>query len=148
MVIKTITGMSITGMAGIATYWATAQPYLPYLVGGLALFAYMVSNNECEFKIKDFSAVIGGAILVGWLSNGFTLVFSEIVFNWFVGLFPADVVSNSESLKNDDFAVSLSRVISFILAGLSGKMYTSFFSNRGKLLEKIIKKGMTKKDDN
>jgi len=147
MVIKTITitGMGITGMAGIATYWATAQPYLPYLVGGLALFAYMVSNNECEFKIKDFIAVIGGAILVGWLSNGLSV--SELFFNWFVGMFPADVVDKSESLKGDDFVKSMSRVISFVLAGLSGKMYTSFFSNRGKLLEKIIKKGMTKKDD-
>jgi hypothetical protein len=138
--VATATAMAITGTAGLAGIFLGLEPYIPFLIGGIALFSYMVTHQEAEFKIKDGLSIVTGALIVGYLVSGLVYPISEVIYNFGIGLIPEKVIMASKSLQDGSIIKSMSNLVSFVLAGLSRNIFNKFFSSRGAIIDKASRK--------
>ena len=133
--------------AGLGSIMTIATPYIPFIFGGLTLFSYMVSHEEIKLNIKNLIVIVGGAVLIGYLTKPITMPLAEGIYGVLVNMLPIKVVENSEAIKSGSAIIGISNTMSYILGFLSKSIYSFMYSNRKDIVGKIAKKTISKKGE-
>jgi len=148
MIIKTssillaavIAGGTAGATNGILQAFNYVSPYLPFLVGGLTLYFWLVTHDEVSFSLKEGAYVVMGAMLMGWLAKGLTGYMGELAFQAIYHTIPQAWLDNSEKLRSGSIVDDVTTAVGFGLGAFSRLIINRFFSNREKIVDKLEKK--------
>lgn len=134
---KTVSGfIATTGVVAAVTF---VQSYIPFFLGGLSLFVYMIGNNEIRPRVSSGIVVIGGALLIGYLSIGFMTPLAELLNYLLFSLVPERVTTHVPSMNSGTVVDTLVRFLSFIAGALSRTLYIRLFKGRDNIVDAAIK---------
>ena len=129
--------MILTGSASTLSALMGMGDYLPYLVGGIVLYGYLLTTKQVVRSPKSAVLIIAGAILVGWGTKDLVGFLAEILehtaITYFAGM--EDIVEKASKIKE-----SVVNTVSVVLAGLSFNVYHRFFGNSNAFLDVVIRK--------